>query len=72
MRATCKYCAILNLNTYRTKKLLYFRHLDRTTYKYMKLQTRLDVPVYNPGQKSLGQYCHIHIFLSFLGSLLKQ
>ena len=27
---------------------------------------------YNPGQKSLGQYCSIHIFLSFLGSLLKQ
>ena len=27
---------------------------------------------YNPGQKSLGQYCNIHIFLSFLGSLLKQ
>ena len=27
---------------------------------------------YNPGQKSLGQYCNIHIFLSFLSSLLKQ
>ena len=27
---------------------------------------------YNPGQKSLGQYCNIHIFLSFFGSLLKQ
>ena len=27
---------------------------------------------YNPGQKSLGQYCNIHIFLSFLGSILKQ
>ena len=27
---------------------------------------------YNPGQKSLGQYCNIHIFLSFLGSLLKR
>ena len=27
---------------------------------------------YNPGQKSLGQYCNIHIFLSFLDSLLKQ
>ena len=27
---------------------------------------------YNPGQKSLGQYCNIHNFLSFLGSLLKQ
>ena len=26
----------------------------------------------NPGQKSLGQYCNIHIFLSFLGSILKQ
>ena len=26
---------------------------------------------YNPGQKSLGQFCNIHIFLSFLGSLLK-
>ena len=29
-------------------------------------------PIYNPGQKSLGQYCNIHIFLSLLGSLLKQ
>ena len=27
---------------------------------------------YNPGEKSLGQYCNMHIFLSFLGSLLKQ
>ena len=27
---------------------------------------------YNPGQKSLGQYCNIPIFLLFLGSLLKQ
>ena len=27
---------------------------------------------YNPGQKSSGQYCDIHIFLSFVGSLLKQ
>ena len=27
---------------------------------------------YNSGQKSLGQYCNIHIFLSFLASLLKQ
>ena len=27
---------------------------------------------YNPGQKSLGQYYDIHIFLSFVGSLLKQ
>ena len=27
---------------------------------------------YNPGQKSLGQYCNIHIFLSFLGSLIKK
>ena len=27
---------------------------------------------YNPRQKSLGQYCFIHIILSFLGSLLKQ
>ena len=26
----------------------------------------------NPGQNSLGQYCNIHIFLSFLDSLLKQ
>ena len=30
------------------------------------------VTSYNPGQKVLGQYCNIHIFLSFLGSLLKQ
>ena len=28
--------------------------------------------IYNRGQKSLGQYCNIHIFLSFLGSLIKQ
>ena len=27
---------------------------------------------YNSGQTSLGQYCDIHIFLSFLGFLLKQ
>ena len=27
---------------------------------------------YNPGQTSLGQYCNIHIFLLFFGSLLKQ
>ena len=27
---------------------------------------------YSPGQKSLGQYGNIHIFLSFLGPLLKQ
>ena len=27
---------------------------------------------YNHGQKSLGQDCNIHIFLSFLGSLLKR
>ena len=26
----------------------------------------------NPGQKSLGQYCNVHIFLLFLGSFLKQ
>ena len=26
----------------------------------------------NPGQKSLGLYCNIHISLSFLPSLLKQ
>ena len=31
-----------------------------------------DKTTYNPGQKSLGQYCNIHIFLSFFGSLLKQ
>ena len=34
--------------------------------------TTVLVSNYNPGQKSLGQYCNIHIFLSFLGSLLKQ
>ena len=28
--------------------------------------------IYNPGQKSLEQYYKMHIFLSFLGSLLKQ
>ena len=28
--------------------------------------------IYNPGQKSLGQYCNIHMFLSFLCSPLKQ
>ena len=33
---------------------------------------RLSWKTYNPGQKSLGQYCNIHIFLSFLGSLVKQ
>ena len=27
---------------------------------------------FNHGQKSLGQYCNMHIFPSFLGSLLKQ
>ena len=27
---------------------------------------------YNPGQKYLVQYCNMHIFLSLLGSLLKQ
>ena len=27
---------------------------------------------YNPGQTSLGQYCTIHVSLSFLGSLFKQ
>ena len=26
----------------------------------------------NPGKKSLGQYCNIHIFLLFFGSLFKQ
>ena len=26
---------------------------------------------YNPGQKSLGQYCNMHIFPSFLGSFSK-
>ena len=26
----------------------------------------------NPGQKCFGQYCNMHIFLSFLGSLIKQ
>ena len=30
------------------------------------------ITTYNPGQKSLGQYYNMHIFLSFLGSLLKQ
>ena len=68
MRATCKYCAILNLNTYRTKKLLYIRHLDTTTYKYMKFQTCFDVPVYNPGQKVLGtvlQYSYFSVISRF-------
>ena len=27
---------------------------------------------YNPGQKFFGQYCNMHIFLSFLGSILEQ
>ena len=27
---------------------------------------------YNHGQKSLGQYCNMHIFPSFFGSLLRQ
>ena len=34
--------------------------------------TTVLVSNYNPGQKSLGQYCNIQIFLSFPGSLLKQ
>ena len=29
------------------------------------------ISAYNPVQKSLGQYCNIHVFLSFLGPLLK-
>ena len=34
--------------------------------------TTVLVSNHNHGQKSLGQYCYIHIFLSFPGSLLKQ
>ena len=48
-------------------------HMDRRPY------TKHGLPVhgpplwtYNPGQTSLGQCCNIHIFLSFLCSLLKQ
>ena len=31
-----------------------------------------DPIIYNPGQTFLGKDCNIHIFLSFVGSLLKQ
>ena len=31
----------------------------------IRLNTGYRLPHYNPGQKSLGQYCNIHIFLSF-------
>ena len=35
-------------------------------------KNRAQCESFNPGQKSSGQYCNIHIFLSFLGSLLKK
>ena len=31
-----------------------------------------DPIIYNPGQTFLGKDCNIHIFLSFVGSVLKQ
>ena len=53
------------------------RHLCRVTpcayNKVVTCKTMVTCEHYNPGQKSLGQYyCNIHIFRSFLGSLLKQ
>ena len=39
---------------------------------YFDFQGRSQLFNINHGQKSLGQYCIIHIFLSFLGSLIKQ
>ena len=37
-----------------------------------KEQPCITIYSYNPGQNPLGQDCNIHIFLSFLASLLKQ
>jgi len=45
---------------------------ERNTKATLLLIELVFYAFYNPGQKSLGQYCNNHIFLSFLGSLLKQ
>ena len=45
---------------------------ERNTKATLLLIELVFYAFYNPGQKSFGQYCKIHIFLSFLGSLLKQ
>ena len=42
---------------------------NRITFHLAFTEKNSSVWTYNPGQKSLGQYCNIHIFL---GSLLKQ
>ena len=39
---------------------------------YFDFQGRSQLFNINHGQKSLGQYCIIHIFLSFLGYLIKR
>ena len=45
---------------------------ERNTKATLLLIELVFYAFYNPGQKSFGQYSNIHIFLSFLGSLLKQ
>ena len=45
---------------------------ERNTKATLLLIELVFYAFYNPGQKSLGQYCSIHTVLSFLGSLLKQ
>ena len=45
---------------------------ERNTKATLLLIELVFYAFYNPGQKSFGQYCKIHIFLSFLCSLLKQ
>ena len=44
---------------------------ERNTKATLLLIELVFYTFYNPGQKSLGQYSNIHIFLSFLGSLSK-
>ena len=46
-------------------------HLEIPRMRCWAKNSQLKV-IYSPGQTSLGQYCNIHIFLSFLSSLLKQ
>ena len=45
---------------------------ERNTKATLLLIELVFYAFYNPGKKSFGQYCSIHIVLSFLGSLLKQ
>ena len=45
---------------------------ERNTKATLLLIELVFYAFYNPGQKSLGQFYNIHIFLSFLNSLLKQ